>query len=84
MKSPLKLLHAKHLNTFFNLHFFSGSKTNPEPNPTPSIIPTTDSYPEPTEPTTAQPVDPSKDACKLTKFDTITMIGGELHFFKDG
>uniref|UniRef100_A0A671YV20 Matrix metalloproteinase-9 n=1 Tax=Sparus aurata TaxID=8175 RepID=A0A671YV20_SPAAU len=43
--------------------------------------------PEPTEPTpttTPQPVDPTKDACKMTKFDTITVIQGELHFFKDG
>lgn len=29
-------------------------------------------------------MDPSKDACKLTKFDSITVIDGELHFFKDG
>lgn len=63
------------------------------PSPTPTIIPTTDSFPDPdeteptedpTETTTSQPVDPNKDACKLTKFDTITVIEGDLHFFKDG
>lgn len=36
------------------------------------------------EPTTTRPVDPTLDACQLTKFDTITVIEGELHFFKDG
>lgn len=65
------------------------------PTTTPPITPTTDSYPdpdvtdttdkpEPTDPATAQPVDPNKDACKLDKFDTITVIDGELHFFNDG
>lgn len=67
------------------------------PSPTPTIIPTTDSFPDsdetestpeptedPTVTTTSQPVDPNKDACKLTKFDTITVIEGDLHFFKDG
>uniref|UniRef100_A0A671YV29 Matrix metalloproteinase-9 n=1 Tax=Sparus aurata TaxID=8175 RepID=A0A671YV29_SPAAU len=65
--------------------------TPPQPNPTTDIYPTIDENvtddPEPTEPTpttTPQPVDPTKDACKMTKFDTITVIQGELHFFKDG
>ncbi|XP_025975853.2 matrix metalloproteinase-9 [Dromaius novaehollandiae] len=38
--------------------------------------------PEPTaEPS---PVDPSRDACMENKFDAITEINGELHFFKNG
>lgn len=53
---------------------------------------TTDSFPDEmtteavtTEtPTTTQPVDPTRDACRLTKFDSITSIGGELHFFNNG
>ena len=76
---------------------FSGGRTGPaptipQPNPTTDIYPTIDENdatddPEPTEPTpttTTRPVDPTKDACKMTKFDTITVIQGELHFFKDG
>lgn len=66
--------------------------TVPQPNPTTDIYPTIDENdatdePEPTEPTpttTTRPVDPTKDACKMTKFDTITVIQGDLHFFKDG
>lgn len=70
--------------------------TPPQPDiPTPPQpdIPTTedpdeiDPTDEPTETTTiptTRPVDPTKDACKVTKFDTITVIGGELHFFHDG
>uniref|UniRef100_A0A3P9PGX6 Matrix metalloproteinase-9 n=1 Tax=Poecilia reticulata TaxID=8081 RepID=A0A3P9PGX6_POERE len=34
---------------------------------------------------TASPiVDPTKDPCKMLKFDTITLIQRHLHFFKDG
>ena len=67
----------------------SGSRTGPEPTaPKPDTPATTTDYPdpEPTEPTTTSstPVDPTKDACKATKFDTITVIEGDLHFFKDG
>lgn len=76
--------------------YFPGSKgpnpTEPEPNtptttpyPDPETDPTDE--PEPTDepvPTTPSTVDPNKDACKMLKFDTITVIEGELHFFKDG
>lgn len=67
----------------------SGSKTGPEPTAPQPNPPTTTDYPDPEptdEPTTTSstPVDPTKDACKETKFDTITVIEGELHFFKDG
>uniref|UniRef100_A0A3P9A308 Matrix metalloproteinase-9 n=1 Tax=Esox lucius TaxID=8010 RepID=A0A3P9A308_ESOLU len=34
--------------------------------------------------TTTLPVDPSLDACQIDKFDTITELEGQLHFFKDG
>ena len=74
--------------------FSAGPKTGPDPTPPQPNIPTTTPYPDPdeTDPTeepeptedTPVPVDPSKDACKLTKFDTITEINNELHFFKDG
>uniref|UniRef100_A0A668A9G8 Matrix metalloproteinase-9 n=1 Tax=Myripristis murdjan TaxID=586833 RepID=A0A668A9G8_9TELE len=47
------------------------------PNPTPP-------EPTPTSTATTRPVDPSKDACKVSKFDSITVIDGELHFFEDG
>lgn len=54
-------------------------------SPDPETDPTVDPRPtEPTTTTTAQPVDPSVDPCKMTKFDTITVIEDELHFFKDG
>uniref|UniRef100_A0A3P8NDH8 Matrix metalloproteinase-9 n=1 Tax=Astatotilapia calliptera TaxID=8154 RepID=A0A3P8NDH8_ASTCA len=62
-------------------------KTGPVPTP-PNPKPPTAEPTEPTDPTTttttAVPVDPTKDACKQDTFDTITVIQGELHFFKDG
>lgn len=69
--------------------------TPPQPTPTTTDYPDTDETDEtegteePTEPTvittpTTPPVDPTLDACKLTKFDTITVIEGDLHFFNDG
>lgn len=71
--------------------YSSGSKTGPDPTPPqpttsypdPDETETTAS-PEPTPATTARPVDPTKDACMQDKFDTITVIEGELHFFQDG
>lgn len=78
--------------------FFLGSKTDPKPTvpqpkpptttatPDPDVTDSTDE-PEPTNrpaTTTLNPLDPTKDACKVTKFDTITVIGGDLYFFKDG
>lgn len=69
------------------LYIFSGSRTGPVPTP-PNPKPPTAEPTEPTDPTTttttAVPVDPTKDACKQDTFDTITVIQGELHFFKDG
>lgn len=77
-------------NSFFLLQL--GSKTGPGPSPLPPVETTTDSFPDEmtteaftTEtPTTTQPVDPTRDACRLTKFDSITSIGAELHFFNKG
>ncbi|XP_029994803.1 matrix metalloproteinase-9 [Sphaeramia orbicularis] len=75
------------------IQYLYGRKTGPDPTPP---QPTTDypdtddtdatEEPEPTEPSTptTTPVDPTIDACKVPKFDTITVIEGELHFFKDG
>uniref|UniRef100_A0A8C7ZQ16 Matrix metalloproteinase-9 n=1 Tax=Oryzias sinensis TaxID=183150 RepID=A0A8C7ZQ16_9TELE len=55
--------------------------------PDPDVTDFTDE-PEPTNrpatTTSTSPLDPTKDACKVTKFDTITVIGGDLYFFKDG
>uniref|UniRef100_A0A3B3VFS4 Matrix metalloproteinase-9 n=1 Tax=Poecilia latipinna TaxID=48699 RepID=A0A3B3VFS4_9TELE len=61
--------------------YFAGNKTGPdstlstteEPDPTVSSVVTTPST-----------VDPTKDPCKILKFDTITVIQRHLHFFKDG
>ncbi|MEQ2212608.1 hypothetical protein XENOCAPTIV_002311 [Xenoophorus captivus] len=73
-----------------------GSKTGPDPTAPQPDTPATTPYPdetdateepEPTDPsimTTPSTVDPTKDACKMIKFDTITVIQEHLHFFKDG
>lgn len=78
------------------IQYLYGPKEGPDPTPPQPRPPTTTPYPdpdetdptdepEPTDPTTpVVPVDPSTDACKQTKFDTITVIDGQLHFFKDG
>ncbi|CAN9516183.1 unnamed protein product [Ophioblennius macclurei] len=81
------------------IQYLYGPKTGPDPTPPQPRPPTTSPYPdpdetdetepteepEPTDPTTdVVPVDPSQEACKQTKFDTITVIDGQLHFFKDG
>uniref|UniRef100_A0A087X893 Matrix metalloproteinase-9 n=1 Tax=Poecilia formosa TaxID=48698 RepID=A0A087X893_POEFO len=63
------------------IQFLYGNKTGPgptlstteEPDPTVSSVVTTPST-----------VDPTKDPCKILKFDTITVIQRHLHFFKDG
>lgn len=89
-----------HEDDIEGIQYLYGSKTGPDPTPPRPDTPTTTPYPdpdesepteepEPTEPTTTattttRPVDPSKDACKITKFDTITVVQHELHFFKDG
>ncbi|CAL8323303.1 unnamed protein product [Merluccius merluccius] len=61
------------------IQYLYGPKTGPDPNP-PGPTPVT------TDPisTTTTPVDPTSDVCQVTTFDTITEIGKELHFFKDG
>uniref|UniRef100_A0A672JCF0 Matrix metalloproteinase-9 n=1 Tax=Salarias fasciatus TaxID=181472 RepID=A0A672JCF0_SALFA len=78
------------------IQYLYGRRTGPDPTPPQPNPPTTSPYPdpdetdptdepEPTDPTTpVVPVDPTKDACKQDKFDTITVIDGQLHFFKDG
>lgn len=85
------------ISTFIGF-IFSGSKTGPKPTEPEPETPTTNPYPDPDEtdptdepkptdgPTPATPstVDPNKDVCKTLTFDTITVIEGELHFFKDG
>ncbi|XP_068996462.1 matrix metalloproteinase-9 [Embiotoca jacksoni] len=75
-----------HEDDIEGIQYLYGPKTGPNPTPPQPNPPTTDptDEPEPTEPTTIVPVDPTKDACKITKFDTITVIDGELYFFKDG
>ncbi|XP_029011578.1 matrix metalloproteinase-9 [Betta splendens] len=77
------------------IQYLYGGRTGPDPTPprprtttTPFPDPETDPTEEPTKPTTptttTRPVDPAQDACQMDKFDTITVIEGELHFFKDG
>ncbi|KAM3618097.1 uncharacterized protein V6R79_015474 [Siganus canaliculatus] len=79
-----------HQDDIEGIQYLYGKKTGPNPTPPQPDIPTTETTDEPeitttpTTTTTTRPVDPTKDACKLTKFDTITVIEGELHFFKDG
>ncbi|KAM8864717.1 matrix metalloproteinase-9 isoform 2-T2 [Spinachia spinachia] len=83
-----------HKDDIEGIQYLYGSKTGPDPTPPGPNTPTTTPYPDPdvTDPTeepigpstTVRPVDPTKDVCKFTEFDTITVIEGELHFFKDG
>lgn len=79
----------------YDVMYFTGPKTGPDPTPpkprttTPSPFsptPTEDAIEPmtPTATTTPETVQPSVDACKMDKFDSITEIQGELHFFKDG
>ncbi|KAK6308549.1 hypothetical protein J4Q44_G00218200 [Coregonus suidteri] len=64
------------------IQYLYGSKTGPDPTP-PGPIPTIPS-PGPDPSDEPEPVDPSQDPCQINKFDTITEIDGDLHFFKDG
>ncbi|XP_067095278.1 matrix metalloproteinase-9 isoform X2 [Osmerus mordax] len=79
---------ALHKDDIEGIQYLYGPK--PGPNPTPPQS-TPDPSKQPDRPattapttTTPAPIDPSKDACKVDKFDTITEIDGDLHFFKDG
>ncbi|KAM4610027.1 matrix metalloproteinase-9 [Polymixia lowei] len=62
--------------------------SSPDPSEDPDIPVTTEPTETtvPTEPTdtTTPSVDPTKDACQITKFDTISVLDNNLHFFKDG
>ncbi|KAM6928753.1 matrix metalloproteinase-9 [Lycodopsis pacificus] len=85
-----------HEDDIEGIQYLYGGRTGPDPTPPRPDTPTPYPNPDETDPTdgpidptttttaTTRPVDPTKDACKLTKFDTITVIEGELHFFKDG
>ncbi|CDQ90071.1 unnamed protein product [Oncorhynchus mykiss] len=77
-----------HKDDVEGIHYLYGSKTGPDPIPT---IPSPGPDPKPdttttksTTTTTTHPVDPSQSPCQINKFDTITEIDGDLHFFKDG
>uniref|UniRef100_A0AAZ3P1W0 Fibronectin type-II domain-containing protein n=1 Tax=Oncorhynchus tshawytscha TaxID=74940 RepID=A0AAZ3P1W0_ONCTS len=66
------------------IHYLYGPDpipTIPSPGPDPKPDTTTTKS---TTTTTTHPVDPSQSPCQINKFDTITEIDGDLHFFKDG
>nr|XP_020476317.1 matrix metalloproteinase-9 [Monopterus albus] len=65
------------------IQYLYGRGTGPDPSPAPTAT-QPDPTDEPTPPPTTRPVNPTKDACKMINFDAITVIAGELHFFKDG
>uniref|UniRef100_A0A3B3WD77 Matrix metalloproteinase-9 n=1 Tax=Poecilia mexicana TaxID=48701 RepID=A0A3B3WD77_9TELE len=63
------------------IQFLYGNKTGPGPTLNATVIPN----PTSSSVVKVSPiVDPTKDPCKMLKFDTITVIQGHLHFFKDG
>uniref|UniRef100_A0A673YRU0 Matrix metalloproteinase-9 n=1 Tax=Salmo trutta TaxID=8032 RepID=A0A673YRU0_SALTR len=72
-----------HKDDIEGIHYLYGSKTGPDPSDEPKPEPDTPTT-ESTTTTTTHPVDPSQNACQINKFDTITEIDGDLHFFKDG
>uniref|UniRef100_A0A3P8UH76 Matrix metalloproteinase-9 n=1 Tax=Cynoglossus semilaevis TaxID=244447 RepID=A0A3P8UH76_CYNSE len=79
-----------HRDDIEGIQYLYGPKTGPDPTPPqPNPFPDPDkteptNEPEPTTTTTTRPVPPTNEICKFTKFDTITVIEGDLHFFKDG
>ncbi|GAA6106094.1 matrix metalloproteinase-9 [Tachysurus ichikawai] len=89
-----------HQDDIEGIQYLYGPKKGPKPTPpkpstttastvstakttkkTPKTTPSTAST---TTPSVYTPVDPSVDPCTVDKFDVITEIQGELHFFKDG
>ncbi|KAI5610095.1 matrix metalloproteinase-9 precursor [Silurus asotus] len=80
------------------IQYLYGPKTGPKPTPPKPSTTTSSPATKPTKQTpkttpssrsttTAPvytPVEPSVDPCSVDKFDLITEIQGELHFFKDG
>ncbi|GAA6106096.1 matrix metalloproteinase-9-like [Tachysurus ichikawai] len=89
-----------HQDDIEGIQYLYGPKKGPKPTPpkpstttastvstakttkkTPKTTPSTAST---TTPSVYTPVDPSVDPCTVDKFDAITEIQGELHFFKDG
>ncbi|KAK2851325.1 hypothetical protein Q5P01_007601 [Channa striata] len=81
-----------HRDDIEGIQYLYGGRTGPDPTPpmpetTTAGDTVTTEETEPTEPTTTtttRPVDPTKDACNVAKFDAITVIEGGLHFFKNG
>ncbi|KAJ8265837.1 hypothetical protein COCON_G00149360 [Conger conger] len=78
-----------HQDDVDGIQYLYGPKPGPDPGPPKPTSVVTD--PTPTEETTPQTttstpitVNPSMDACHMDKFDAITLIQQELHFFKDG
>ncbi|XP_066499355.1 uncharacterized protein [Hoplias malabaricus] len=78
-----------HEDDIEGIQYLYGRKTGPDPTPpkptttrssTVSTPKSTTQKPRTTTPTKT----PSLDACQVDKFDTITEIQGQLHFFKDG
>ncbi|KAF7209720.1 matrix metalloproteinase-9 [Nothobranchius furzeri] len=76
-----------HQDDIEGIQYLYGSKPGPKPTVPEPNTPTTTSYPETTDDpfsTTPSTKLPDNDACKVLKFDTITVIEGDLHFFKNG
>ncbi|KAG5837776.1 hypothetical protein ANANG_G00216280 [Anguilla anguilla] len=77
-----------HQDDIEGIQYLYGPKPGPDPVPPTSAAtdptPTEKTIPRTTTTTTPAPVDPSLDACRVDKFDTITLIQQELHLFKDG
>nr|XP_057939626.1 matrix metalloproteinase-9-like [Doryrhamphus excisus] len=71
-----------HRDDIAGIQYLYGRREGPDPIP-PTDTPTTTPFEhEPT--TTLKPVDPTNDACKVNKFDTITVISNNLYFFSGG